>query len=696
MSVRNFYSLDDLVTQALQEIERFRTVSFDVFDTLLIRRVHEPDLIKGSVVRFISHLAKERSITIADSHVLWLRTAIESRIRRRNGIVHPDHEANYFEFMRKLVMTIFGPQLSEDEIQHLVDRIFNYELDVESYALVARAGWIPLLEALRERQATVVALSDMYLPGKAIRTLLDRAGIGQYFDEVYSSADSYRAKASGHGYRRLYELRGWEPRSWLHVGDNPFSDGLQAQAHGLTAWCLFDAHEKKRKAILKNYHYAARHKPFWYGRYLQQVALPLEQPQEKSAEKGPKGDQLYDLGYSFFGPLLGGYVAHLLHRSRAMNVPMLYFLSREGKLLQQLWEKMVPILAEGGPVPETHYLSVSRRALAEASCGLHGISGELGFVAFLPKGNRDFRDLCKVANLDPEPLVPVLRSHGLDVDTPLSGHHLGYSMDVAMKFVALLDDAKLKSLVCDQKRDAYEGLQRYLKSIDFFRFSDVALVDVGWLGTIQRFLDLCLAGNAARPSLHGWLLAATRGVSFATNAKSHLSGWIYDGERRDLFAGMITNYLELFEEVCRPAEPGLLGYTATGESSRIFRSETDPTYQAEMEQSRYIQPLQQGMLDAAVPLARALVLADNDPDRMKRWLVHLIVMQMGYPTADQVALLRNRYHLNDLENTGNLPRASKKSPRRLWDESDARLRYVPGLRSYYAARYMAWNLMNLL
>lgn len=690
MSHRSFYTVEDLVDYAVAEIERFNVVSFDVFDTLLIRRVHEPDLVKHSVSRYISHLANEHSIRISEKQVLRERNAIEASHRRRNGIIHPDHEANYERLMRELVIKIFGENQSKHITDTLVEHIFAYELDVESHALVARAGWLPLLERLRQRGATIVALSDMYLPGSAIKTLLDRAGIGGYFDEVHSSADSCRAKASGHGYRRLCELRGWAPRTWLHIGDNPYSDGLQAQAHGLTALCLRDPSERKRKTILKRYYETARYKAFWYGRYLQQIALPLE----CATPEARKDQELYTLGYSFFGPLLGGYVAHLLHRARAMKIPALYFLSREGRLLSQLWERMVPILAEGGTVPKTYYLSVSRRALAEASCGLHGISPDLAGIAFLPAGNRDFRDLCRIANIDPTPLVPLLRSHELELDTPLSAHYPGYSTTKSQQLVELLDDVKVKAAVQEQKADAYKGLMRYLQDVDLLSFSDVALVDVGWLGTIQRFLDLCLAQNPSRPLLHGWLFAATRGVRFPTTARSYISGWIYDGERRDPFASMILNYLELFEEVCRPAEPGLIGYTAKGDTPLIFRNEDDPAHRAEMEQSAYIKPLQQGMLDAAVPLARALVLADNDPDRMKPWLVHRIVMQMGFPKTREIVALRNRHHLNDLENARQPAGTRKRRHRRLWDEPVGRLRFLPGLRNYYALRHILWQLMH--
>ena len=49
MKVQQFYSLSKLVRQGRKIADRFDTVSFDLFDTLLIRRIHDPDMVKPAV-----------------------------------------------------------------------------------------------------------------------------------------------------------------------------------------------------------------------------------------------------------------------------------------------------------------------------------------------------------------------------------------------------------------------------------------------------------------------------------------------------------------------------------------------------------------------------------------------------------------------------------------------------------------------
>ena len=63
MKVRQFYSLKRLVSEGRRISSRFETVSFDLFDTLLIRRIHDPDMVKPAVARYISNRAAGQGLS---------------------------------------------------------------------------------------------------------------------------------------------------------------------------------------------------------------------------------------------------------------------------------------------------------------------------------------------------------------------------------------------------------------------------------------------------------------------------------------------------------------------------------------------------------------------------------------------------------------------------------------------------------
>lgn len=52
--MQQFYSLDKFIKEGEQISRHCDTVSFDLFDTLLIRRIHDPDMVKPAVARYIS------------------------------------------------------------------------------------------------------------------------------------------------------------------------------------------------------------------------------------------------------------------------------------------------------------------------------------------------------------------------------------------------------------------------------------------------------------------------------------------------------------------------------------------------------------------------------------------------------------------------------------------------------------------
>jgi len=673
MATRIFYQLDELLSALRSVHDEADVFSFDVFDTLLIRRIHDPDHVKGAVARFLSHRAAGLGIQTSDQRLLKRRAEIEAMHRLRNGNLSPDQEARYPDYMGELVREIFGP----DQESAMLREVTDFELELENRVLLPRRGWAALLEELHDKGKTLIALSDMYLPSSSIRNLLEHAGLAKYFHHILSSADDFHAKASGAGFARLIRRHGYSPHRWVHTGDNPHSDALIPDALRIRSFLLKDVRERKRKSILQRYFHSMNFKPFWLGRYVMQMAAPLE------AEIDPvkEADPLYRTGYTVFAPLLCGFIQHLLWTARERKIPVLYVLSREGWMFQKLWERMMPVLAEGGPVPEIRYLHVSRRALAGASCGVAGLSRDVVEISLLPAENRDFRDICRVADLDLESCLPYLHRHQLCEDTPLSPHHAGYQAVYSERLQSLLDDSEFQEQVRTRARSALEGLIAYLHTLEFFSDRHVGLVDIGWLGTIQRLLNLCLAGQETRPVLHGLYFAATRKIPFPKRVDSHLEGWIYNGRRDETFAGALMEQLECFEEVCRPAQPGLLRYDVAVAGCRVFREAQDPAYLRELAQSRHMEPLQAGILDSAPRYAVAQVLSHRGPALLRLFYAQILLMKFSFPTSSDLRTLKPREHVNDFAD----PTAAKgpRKARRLWDRSPGQIKWMPFLKTWY-------------
>lgn len=672
MRWKKFYSLPSLIKAGRKAARTCQTVSFDLFDTLLIRRIHDPDMVKLPVARYISSLAGKQGIVCPWYRVQEIRDTVEQEQRRRTAQHHPDHEACYPLFMREALSQIFGPRA---DLDHLLEQVTDFELHMENRMLVPRQELVDWLRELHRSGKRIFILSDVYLPSDLLCRLIRHAGFLDSVEAVLSSADRFQAKASGLGFDSAATTYGLDFSSWLHIGDNPFSDGLRPAEKGIRSLVLRDFREKHRKAVIKRYVQYSAGKPFWRGRSVQQLMLPLE------AENPGPCSPLYAYGHNVLAPLLCAFMHAVANQCLADDIRRLYFFSREGWLLQKIWQRVVPELYPLADLPKASYLYVSRMALAGASCAHQGLVRSSADIVFLPEGNRDFRDICRVFSLDPEPFVTHLARYELTLETVLSPLHEGFVPRSRLMFTGLLDDADFQEEVRRQCREPGLAVEAYLEQEEFFKYPDVGLVDIGWLGTIQRFLFDAVKHRHDAPACHGFLFAATRGIEYPTSKRNRISGVIYDRHRFELAASSILQARDLFEEACRAPHPTLTGYRLTGsEVNLVFRDRDDTTGSAEQEQDKYFQPLQQGILDGAMRYGPAVQLLGHTFDDLRPWLNYLLLSRFSFPKTTEVTDIRYLHHLDDFQGQAVPVPGHAGSPTGPWECSPRRLRLDPLLR----------------
>ena len=678
MTAETYYSVRSLIAKGARYAEDVDAVSFDLFDTLLVRRTHDPDLIKIPVAHYISELAKAEGLNWDWSEVQVKRDEVERAMRAETGETFVDQEACYPVFMGRLLEQVFSGQSTQGSIDALLDKVTDYELTLESAMLVPRAEIVSWLKELHRAGKRIMVISDMYLPAKSLEVLLQHAGILDYVEVVVSSADSFLAKASGKAYPLVAKDYNLDFGRWLHIGDNPISDGFRACEHGIRALLLQDPEEFRRRAIAARQYFYSCKRPFWKGRAMQQLMAPLE------AENMPRS-ALYVEGYNFIGPIIAAFVHQVAQYCQRYQIGKVFFLSREGWMFKQVWEKLVPILYPAGGLPKIEYLYVSRQALASASCAHVGLTQEKVDIVFLPQGNKDFTDICRVFSLDIEPLKIHLARYELAPDSVLSPAHHGFDIKNRICLERLIKDQGFQTEVKAQLANANQGLEKYLQTLGFFDHEDVAMVDIGWLGTIQRFFHDGIRHREDRPNLHGLLLGATRGIPFPTQKDNSITGLIYDRENFDLASSTILYARDVFEEACRAPYPTLNGYAlkANGEHELIFRQMEDAIGKGEKAQDRHYADLQQGVLDAAERFAAAAMIVSPGVDSFRPWLNYILVSKLAFAKNKDINAIRHVHHLDDFHGA-NKPKKSCR-PRLIdnpWEVTGFR-QWIAG----WAARY---------
>jgi hypothetical protein len=365
------------------------------------------------------------------------------------------------------------------------------------------------------------------------------------------------------------------------------------------------------------------------------------------------------------------------------GIKRIFFFSREGWLFEQLWHEIAPRLYAGAELPTVSYLYVSRMALAPASCAYAGLDREHADIVFLPAGNRDFRDVCRVFGLQAEPFIPFLALHKLTVETVLSPAHEGFLPENRIRLNELLEEEEgFQEEVRRQTLAANTALQLYLEEQGFFAQPEVALVDIGWLGTIQRFLHRSVAHRHDAPRCYGLLFGASRGVAYPETPHNQVKGMLFDRDRFDLAASAMLANLDLFEEICRAPHPTLNAYRLAENAAGyelVFRREDDAAAQAEQAHSEHFRPLQEGILAGAKQYATAATLLGYTFAELRPWLNYLLLTRLAFPKASEIEEIRHQQHLDDFH--GQHQTKVPLGVAGLWGCSSLALRWRPFLRT---------------
>ncbi|MBI2394325.1 MAG: hypothetical protein HYV09_32440 [Deltaproteobacteria bacterium] len=208
---------------------RIRAVTFDVFDTVLLRNT------KPERLRFFE-IASELTIELAargypvSKEAAFHARALSHEIAYRTAPMNRFQREAKFEDIGKLVARALS--LSDPS---LVDVIQEVELRYEEQNLRGNRAIIELLAEARSRGKKLFFLSDMYLSNAQVRRLLARAAADLTVDGGYVSSESSLSKHAGGLFDLFCESEGFAPHELLHVGDNAHSDVASPRAKGWNA-----------------------------------------------------------------------------------------------------------------------------------------------------------------------------------------------------------------------------------------------------------------------------------------------------------------------------------------------------------------------------------------------------------------------------------------------------------------------------
>ena len=383
--------------ELLERIKASDVVSFDIFDTLIMRKT----LLPADVFELVERrLAAEGKAACFPGGTDFKTARIKAE---KEASPAPDINKIY-----EKLCGIYGLTAEDGEY------IKKLEQDTDRSLFLKRETMCSALSEAVRLGKDVYILSDMYYTPSYLKEVLNGFGINGYKDLIVS-CDKGTTKETGGLYRLYKELAcNGSEKKLLHIGDNRIADGEKAEENGISTYILPNAYGMLEQSDLQDAlsDVSSLSKRLCLGLVISHI---FNDPFKFSGTKGHyricDDGHLKEAGY-FIAPMMFDFVIGMGQKVRSSDVKQIIFGSRDGWLVKRLYDALVK------KDEKTFYIRTSRRAavvaalrteedvygalkrkfngtlseLLEKRLGIHGDSGDPGLETRCETANHE--ELC--------------------------------------------------------------------------------------------------------------------------------------------------------------------------------------------------------------------------------------------------------------------------------------------------------------
>lgn len=623
-----------------------RLIGFDVFDTLLRRRI-EPETVKDlsarKLVRLLTDLpgvAPLRAWGMPDWKLLReKRRVLEIEMGQESERAGHDHEFRLREMVARWIAQCAQPGVSPRRISELAVELVRHELKLESCATLPTNRIIRALETARLCVPRIVFVSDSYMSEQDIRFLLRQNGLLEFFDGGYVSSEYMLTKRSGRLFDRLISQEGLAPRDILFIGDNEYSDRDAAARAGVQSILLRDTSEKARRSRLQLVDQLSRNNSFWIARHQREIVKAL--PTHMFARSEDAASPHYHLG-TLLAPSFMAFTLHILEEARARGLRKVFFLSREGLTFIKMYRRIVRALGCKDKAPEAEYLVVSRASTFLASNESFDIQA-LERIWWQYHG-QSLSQILKNFSLPIEEFGPLAASAGVaNLDAPIHDLH---GCTPLQAFFEMTETQRLFALHRDNARDL---LTRYFTSRGWFaapgaKPGAVGVVDIGWKGSIQSNIYKAFERRADSPAICGFYFGLTRELQDETPANQRI-GYMADTRSGDWLQECIFKNGSVFEMFSTAMHGGAAGYVERANGTVKATIKLDSTERDNF--NSHFGDVKRGIDDYVDEMISVLPLLDASSADVRAGLLDQLRRYILYPTHAEAKAFLEYTHVEN-------------------------------------------------
>ncbi len=292
------------------ELMEYEIISFDIFDTLLLRPFKKP-------IDLFQIIGQRLEFTGSDDEFTTIRCKAEAEARQIAQKSKRTSEVNIYDIY-KIVN-----KYTDIPIKKGVETEFQVELDY----CFPNPYMKEVFEILREQGKTLIITTDMYFAKKHIEKLLLENGFYGY-EKLYVSCEYEVSKGSGKLFQHIKEdFKCTSPSKITHIGDNKHNDIVMGKKNGLSTNYFANVHDIGNKYRPKNIS-----KPIesFYGGIV-----------NTHIYNGTKEYSIYyEFGFIYIGLYVYGMTKWLYDKCLDENIDKILFTSKSSFILKEVFDNL--------------------------------------------------------------------------------------------------------------------------------------------------------------------------------------------------------------------------------------------------------------------------------------------------------------------------------------------------------------------